>query len=188
METREGGLRHPSFENTRKGDKRMKNNERYYLAYGSNLNVLQMEHRCPGSEIVGKSFIEGYHLLYKGSGTGFYLTIEKMKGRMVPVAVWKITKEDEKRLDSYEGFPFFYYKKGFTLDVKTVDGVISGLPCFAYIMHETRSAGIPTVRYTQICEQGYRDFGFDPMFLKKAYSDTFREIRRRNLTDGFELF
>ena len=85
--------------------------KRYYLAYGSNLNVRQMKFRCPTAKIVGTSVIKGYELLYKGSKTGSYLTIEKKKGSLVPVAVWEVTKSDERSLDDYEGCPNFYYKK-----------------------------------------------------------------------------
>ena len=45
---------------------------KYYLAYGSNLNVRQMMHRCPGAKPVGKMVLEGYELLFKGSKTGSY--------------------------------------------------------------------------------------------------------------------
>ena len=74
-----------------------------YLAYGSNLNVRQMKFRCPSAKIIGVGLIKNYQLMYKGSKTGSYLTIEKMKGSAVPVAVWEVTGFDERRLDSYEG-------------------------------------------------------------------------------------
>ena len=35
---------------------------RYYLAYGSNLNVGQMKFRCPTARIIGTSFINDYEL------------------------------------------------------------------------------------------------------------------------------
>lgn len=50
-------------------------NKRYYLAYGSNLNVQQMLYRCPTARIIGTSTIPNYQLLFKGSKTGSYLTI-----------------------------------------------------------------------------------------------------------------
>ena len=61
--------------------------KKYYLAYGSNLNVQQMKFRCPGAKVVGKSVIKNYELLYKGSKTGSYLTIEKKNGSVVPVVL-----------------------------------------------------------------------------------------------------
>ena len=41
--------------------------KRYYIAYGSNLNVRQMKFRCPTAKIVGTAVIGDYELLYKGS-------------------------------------------------------------------------------------------------------------------------
>ena len=48
---------------------------KYYLAYGSNLSVRQMLHRCPDAVYVGTAEIPDYQLLFKGSKTGNYLTI-----------------------------------------------------------------------------------------------------------------
>ena len=94
--------------------------KRYYVAYGSNLNVRQMRWRCPGARIIGTSELKDYRLLFKGSKTGSYLTIEPEAGCTVPVAVWEVTGQDELALDRYEGFPSFYYKKELVLDVKGI--------------------------------------------------------------------
>lgn len=51
--------------------------KRYYIAYGSNLNVRQMRMRCPSARIIGTSVLKDYELLFKGSKTGSYLTVEK---------------------------------------------------------------------------------------------------------------
>ena len=48
--------------------------KRYYIAYGSNLNVRQMRMRCPSARIIGTSVLKDYELLFKGSKTGSYLT------------------------------------------------------------------------------------------------------------------
>ena len=92
--------------------------KRYYIAYGSNLNIRQMRMRCPSARRIGTSELKGYELLFKGSKTGSYLTVEKKPGRSVPVGVWEVTQADEKALDRYEGFPNFYYKKELTLPSK----------------------------------------------------------------------
>ena len=109
---------------------------RYYIAYGSNLNVQQMRWRCPHARIIGTSELKDYRLMFKGSKTGSYLTIEPETGYTVPVAVWEVSAEDERALDRYEGYPSFYYKT------------------------EERPYGIPTSSYLSICGQGYRFFGF----------------------------
>lgn len=41
--------------------------KKYYLAYGSNLNIRQMALRCPTAKPVGTAVIEDYELLFKGS-------------------------------------------------------------------------------------------------------------------------
>lgn len=143
--------------------------KRYYIAYGSNLNVQQMKYRCPDAKIVGTAIVKGYELLYKGSMTGSYLTIEKKKGGKVPVAVWEVSKADEERLDIYEGFPTFYYKKAMRLPVKTLKGE-KKLDTFVYIMHEEREIGIPHQTYIRVCEEGYHFFGFDIEYLEDAYN------------------
>ena len=66
--------------------------KRYYLAYGSNLNVRQMMIRCPSARMIGTATIEDYRLMFKGSKTGSYLTIEPEEGCSVPVGVWEVSE------------------------------------------------------------------------------------------------
>ena len=143
--------------------------KRYYIAYGSNLNIPQMRMRCPGARIIGTSVIEDYQLLFKGSKTGSYLTIEPMEGAKVPVVIWEVTETDEKALDRYEGYPNFYYKKEMTLDIKGIrTGKVRRRDAFVYIMHEERELGIPSWYYVNTCLDGYRAFGFDEKYLFDA--------------------
>ena len=152
--------------------------KRYYIAYGSNLNIRQMRMRCPSARIIGTSEIPDYELLFKGSKTGSYLTIEPKKGSRVPVAAWEVSAEDEQALDRYEGFPTFYYKKEMLLPIKGIrSGKTRQRNTFVYIMHEDRVLGVPSNFYMQTCLSGYKSFGFDPKFLHEAY-DRSREVER----------
>ena len=145
------------------------NKKKYYIAYGSNLNIRQMRFRCPGAKPIGITVIPDYELLYKGSKTGAYLTIEPKKNGIVPIAVWEVTAADEKRLDAYEGCPNFYYKTEMELPVKILkNGKTKTVKAFVYIMHEERKLGIPSRAYLQTCLVGYRHFGFKPALLMKA--------------------
>lgn len=149
--------------------------KRYYIAYGSNLNILQMRRRCPSARVIGTAELQGYELLFKGSRTGSYLTIEKKEGSTVPVAAWEVKTEDEEALDRYEGFPAFYYKAELTLSIKgIVSGKIRNRKCFVYIMHEDRPLGIPSDFYMDTCTEGYQDFGFD----EKVLADAFERSRK----------
>ena len=134
--------------------------KRYYLAYGSNLNLTQMRWRCPDARVLGTAEIADYRLLFKGSKTGSYLTIEKKKGGKVPVGIWQVSEQHEKALDRYEGFPVFYYKKEIP--------ITEGRKAFVYIMHEDRPFAIPSKFYVDVCRIGYQDFGFDETYLFKA--------------------
>lgn len=138
--------------------------KKYYLSYGSNLNIQQMKYRCPNAKPVGTAWIHGYQLMFKGSKTGAYLTIEKAENAKVPVAVWEVSETDERRLDAYEGCPTFYYKTEMEVTVKR-----QKIKAFVYIMHEERELAIPSSVYVRTCVQGYRDFDFELKYLRLAF-------------------
>ena len=150
--------------------------KRYYIAYGSNLNIDQMSYRCPGARVVGTSKIPDFELLFKGSKSGAYLTIEPKKGGKVPVAVWEVTADDELSLDRYEGYPNFYYKTEVEIPVICIsDRRVRKLKAFIYIMHEEREIGVPSQRYVDICLDGYEAFGFDENFIYEALNISLEE-------------
>mgnify|MGYP001109863994 FL=1 len=151
------------------------NKKKYYIAYGSNLNIRQMRFRCPGAKPIGISAIPDYELLFKGSKTGAYLTIEPKDGGLVPVAVWEVTADDEKHLDIYEGYPNFYYKKEVRLPIRLANGKTKKVTAFVYIMHEERELGCPSLAYIRTCKEGYRNFGFDQKYLETAYLRSTKE-------------
>lgn len=152
---------------------------KFYLAYGSNLNIRQMRFRCSDAQPIGTAEISDYQLLFKGSKTGAYLTIEKKKGGIVPVAVWAVSERDEEQLDTYEGYPSFYYKTQMTLPVKSLEtGKTKLLTAFIYIMHEERNLGIPRHDYVQTCVEGYRHFCFDLWHLRRALDVSEKGVKR----------
>lgn len=144
--------------------------KRYYIAYGSNLNISQMRRRCPHATILGTANLKGWELLFKGSKTGSYLTIEENENGTVPVAIWEVTESDEAALDRYEGFPSFYYKKEIRLQYRGIrTGRRRTVTAFAYIMHEERPIGVPADFYMRTCLDGYDTFRFDRNVLIGAY-------------------
>ena len=144
----------------------------YYLAYGSNLNIRQMALRCPTAKPVGTAIIKDYELLFKGSKTGAYLTIEPKSGAEVPVAVWSVEPSDELNLDRYEGYPTFYYKTEIELPVRYFSGKTVVRTAFVYIMHEERPLGLPSGSYVRTCLEGYSNFGFDESILLAALENS----------------
>ncbi len=70
-----------------------------WSAYGSNLSVEQMAHRCPGAKIAGMAYLQDWKLVFR-----YHATIEPCEGRVVPVLIWEIGEQDERSLDMYEGY------------------------------------------------------------------------------------
>lgn len=130
---------------------------KYYIAYGSNLNIHQMSLRCPDALPITSTLMTNMTLVFRGNARGCGVaTVEPKTGSDVPVGVWKITGDDEKALDRYEGYPYLYNKKYFRLHVngKEVQAMI-------YIMNPGHSITSPSASYYETIKQGYRDFGFD---------------------------
>ncbi len=136
-----------------------------YIAYGSNMNLEQMAERCPTAKVVGRGEIKDYELLFRGSRTSAVATVEPRKGASVPVLIWDIGPEDEKKLDIYEGYPKLYGKAD--LEVQTENGCES---IMAYTMNKGYELGIPSEPYLDIITAGYVDAGFDENILLESIS------------------
>lgn len=131
----------------------------YYAAYGSNLNIRQMQFRCPTAEVLGTSVLENYGLRFRGVAT-----VEPSVGESVPLLVWKVTQGDRIALDRYEGWPELYRREGIKV-------LVDGKPHFAtiYIMNEhNRGYGTPSRGYYETIREGYEDAGFDTGVLDNA--------------------
>ena len=157
-----------------------------YLAYGSNLSLEQMAYRCPHAYTVGTATLPDYQLLFKGSKTGSYLTVEPKRGYHVPLLVWSIDEKDELMLDRYEGYPDFYYKKELPIKVCSLLNAeeLDGGSGIIYIMHEERHLGCPTNQYFSICYEGYLRFGFDPQVLRQAVLDSAGDNNAKRILGG----
>ena len=142
--------------------------KRYYIAYGSNLSVEQMAHRCPDAKVVGTAILHGWQLLFKVCAT-----IEPNPERDTPVLVWEISEQDEKHLDVYEGFPSFYFKKELEIEVVPMDdSEPMTLTAMVYIMDERHTRELPSPFYYGVLDEGYEAFGFPKRVLTQALEDS----------------
>ena len=133
-----------------------------YVAYGSNLNMMQMGWRCPTASVVGTGKIIDYKLTFRRVAT-----IEPCIKKEVPVAVWTIEDSDEKALDRYEGYPHLYRKE--MIDVEMDNG--EKVKAMVYIMNYGEPA-MPYKQYIDTIIKGYEDVGLDPSYLIEAIEDT----------------
>lgn len=151
--------------------------KKYYLAYGCNLNLSLMKHRCPTAKKVGSIDIEGYRLVYKGSMKGYAtLTLEECEGYTTPLGLYELSIFDIKALDIYEGYPDLYLRHDFktTVNGKTISALL-------YIMKPEFDYQMPSNKYVEECIQGYADFGFDRQILDKALQDTINILSERTI-------
>ena len=150
---------------------------KYYLAYGSNLNKAQMAFRCPDAVPIGTGRINNYELAFRRG----VLTIIPNWEEYVPVGVWKISEDDEKSLDRYEGYPRFYRKETVPIVITKTGEVVDAM---YYIMNDGYRVDVPSMAYMRTCKKGYEDFGMDPGPLLVARAKAVSELREINMKDG----
>lgn len=152
-----------------------------YIAYGSNLNLLQMKHRCPTARVIGASEIKDYELVFRGSRHSAVATIEPCEGSTVPVLLWSIQPEDERALDIYEGYPNFYGKAGVNITVGNHKAT-----AMVYIMTPGHKFGEPSEHYLKAIEDGYLDAGFDIDLLHDAVDKTISQLEQEDIGEIME--
>lgn len=131
---------------------KLKLDKRLYIAYGSNMDRTQMEKRCPGAKVVGKTYLEDWELTLP-----HYANIERSEGKKTPVLVWEITREHECALDRYERYPRYYDKMDIIVNI---DGKL--VSAMAYVMTEEykNEEKEPHEGYKEQILRGYIDAGF----------------------------
>jgi len=135
----------------------MVSTKKYYVAYGSNLNLEQMVLRCPDARIYSSGILKNWELIYRGKHNNAHATIRRKAGSTVPVLVWEITEKDEQSLDRCEGFPVYYFKQNVRVilpDTKTITAMV-------YIMDKSKLPGLPSKKYANTIYKGYLDNSFD---------------------------
>lgn len=137
---------------------------RYYVAYGSNLNLPRMKHRCPTAEVVGSDVLQDWRLRFRGTPGNAVATIERKEHFYVPVIIFSVQPEDEKALDRYEGWPVLYRKEEIEVNV---DG--KPVTAFVYIMNEVNHPyNQPGPFYINTVMEGYRMNKFNRTILVNA--------------------
>ena len=132
-----------------------------YIAYGSNMSLEQMMHRCPHARLIGTGYLPQYRVEFH-----LHANVEPdpHMRRGVPVAVFEIDEADERELDRYEGFPYYYPKATATVNMR--DG--SKIEGMLYVMKLIRNA-YPDRHYFNGIVDAYIDLGFGPDIKKHLY-------------------
>lgn len=142
--------------------------DRYYFAYGSNMNLEQMKYRCPEPfpEMPADNFQAGR----------FPQLPQPEKGSYVEGVLWKITEACEKSLDFYEGFPSFYGKE--SIRVKNQDGVEKEV--FVYMMNAPHKdvPAKPSKFYLDGILEGCKDNQIPTESVMEAVKRTRQEVKK----------
>jgi len=153
---------------------------RYYLAYGSNLNMQQMRMRCLMAKPVTGAVLEGYTLSFRGHVGAGVATIKPKKGGRVPCGLWLISPEDEAALDNYEGFPHCYHKEIVSVRFGEHKHITKAL---TYVLNDGHALAMPSRVYLQTIFDGYKDFGLDTSALVKALNPSVNAYVHYKLSD-----
>jgi gamma-glutamylcyclotransferase (GGCT)/AIG2-like uncharacterized protein YtfP len=129
-----------------------------YFAYGANLNLRAMQHRCPAAIPHGPYRLDGYRLVFRTVAD-----IEPAPVASVHGVLWHITPTCLRSLDRFEGYPTLYDHQFFQLD--------NGIEVLFYQMNET-GYGVPPEGYYEDLRQGYEDFALPQSSLTRAYTLT----------------
>lgn len=117
-----------------------------YFAYGSNLNIKQMQWRCPTAVPLGAFTLQGYQLVFR-----FYADIIPVSGKSVKGGLWEISEDDENALDRYEGYPSLYGK------------YYEGDIMFYRMRDDAYDLEMPALGYLEGMIEGMENFGFSPL-------------------------
>ncbi len=131
---------------------------RLYGAYGSNLNIKQMQKRCPNSYPIGSIYLDGWELVFKGVAD-----LEKKSGSLTLMGIYEITKSCEKLLDIYEEYPLVYRK---TKIKKKIEGSVREI--MFYKMNKKYEYAAPTIKYFKVIEEGFKHWNGSIKILQNS--------------------
>lgn len=145
----------------------------FYIAYGSNMNLEQMAHRCPNSKRVCNGELHGWKLVFNVHAD----VVKGNKNDIVPVVVWNIAEEDWWMLDRYEGYPSYYVKE--IVNVILENGKKE--KAIVYVMADNRK-GIcpPASNYFNCIFNGYVDNKIDVNYLFDALDHSYNNKTEYN--------
>ena len=130
----------------------------YYAAYGSNLNKLQMQSRCPMAKPIGKAVLSGWQLVFRGVAD-----IMPCQEAQVNLGIYSITPECEIALDHYESFPNLYIKRYIPIRLE-----LSQIRSMFYIMRPGYGFGESSEKYLRTIREGYENWKMPEKLLLES--------------------
>lgn len=145
-----------------------------YCAYGSNMNLEQMDYRCPKSNVIANGELRGWELVFNVHADILETGNDE---DTVPVVVWDIDNSDWASLDMYEGYPDYYDRRG--VEVWFEDGTSD--VAIVYVMADNRKGICPPSRsYFDCVIKGAIENDIDIEYLYDALDYSYENETRNN--------
>lgn len=128
------------------------------FAYGSNLDVMQMQRRCGVLDVDGLALLPDYRLEFGGHSArwnGAVATVRPDDGSVVPGVLYRLDKHAIASLDRCEGVPFIYERVAIRVFAST-----RRWRAVQTYMLRSESVGSPAPEYLEVIRRGYRVWGF----------------------------
>jgi gamma-glutamylcyclotransferase len=125
----------------------------FYFAYGSNLDLMQMQLKCPDAQFVSTARLDGYKICFPRKSfvrDCAIISIEPQEGESVWGALYEIEDRDLKRLDEREGYNPRRDREKNTRTRQTVQVETSderSVAAEVYIAVPGENPGLPTPQY-----------------------------------------
>ncbi|MEJ0013154.1 MAG: gamma-glutamylcyclotransferase family protein [Bauldia sp.] len=125
----------------------------YYFAYGSNLDLLQMQLRCPDAQFVSTAKLDGYRVCFPRRSVirdCAVISIEPSMSESVWGALYELDGTDIQRLDEREGYDkrrdrALNQFNRITVRVETADE--RAVVAEVYVAVPTANPGLPSPQY-----------------------------------------
>ncbi len=148
----------------------------YYFAYGSNLDLLQMQLRCPDAQFVSTAKLDGYRLCFPRKSVirdCAVVSIEPAIGEQVWGALYELDGTDIQRLDEREGFDKrrdreLNQRNRITVRVEGSDE--RPVVAEAYVAVPTPGPGLPSAQYVGYLVGCAAEIGLPKSHLAKLAS------------------
>lgn len=136
-----------------------------YFAYGSNLDVVSMQNRCPQARVLSPGCLKGFRLAFTwhstGWGCGVADVVESEQDEVWGI-VYSISTSDLDALDRYEGYPTCYGRSQTTIQTRdtTLDNV------WVYTVCKKGDFVSPSRMYLDIMKSACTDYEFPDSYAR----------------------
>ena len=135
---------------------------RFYFAYGSNMNPDRIRERIPQARVVGRATIYGWRLVER-----LYADIERAKGGRVEGVLYLVSDGEMYRLDAYEGYPRVYESIGVNAYLDSTHKVSAFTYSMTAATKRERDGKPYPKSYRLLCSTGANWHGVRNLFHRK---------------------